>query len=321
LGNIRVTIDDDTSVVGYNDYYPFGKQMPERCMNYSYTQDIYKFSGKELDEEYGLDIIMEFTPLNSGGARYYDPAIGRFLTVDPHADSYPSLTPYHYVGNRPISFIDLFGLDTFRVDINSRNIDRTVVENSVNHTYIIYNAEGIIATHTLAINDAGLVQFPESGNGFGRYPDQPDKGGDHYLKPEVAAALFGLTEEMRRIEQQNILSPLSNFRVDFGDMSNAQGGAPPGGHKTHGGPKGGSGDCIDFRYLNHNNQSEWGFATGAQFSWMRNFNFLNYASFWNFKSLVSNKPNVWVRGGIEFLPENAKKIKDHNDHGHLQYIR
>lgn len=39
-------------------------------------------------------------------ARYYEPAIGRFTTVDPLAEKYYSISPYVYVGNNPIKFID-----------------------------------------------------------------------------------------------------------------------------------------------------------------------------------------------------------------------
>ena len=100
LGNIRVTIDDENNVVGYDDYYPFGLQMPERCMNNANSSDIYKFTGKERDDETGWDYF---------GARYYDAEIGRFLTIDRFADKYPSLTPYHYAANNPLKFIDING--------------------------------------------------------------------------------------------------------------------------------------------------------------------------------------------------------------------
>ena len=39
-----------------------------------------------------------------------DPAIGRFLEIDPLAALAPGLTPYHYVRNNPINRVDLFGL-------------------------------------------------------------------------------------------------------------------------------------------------------------------------------------------------------------------
>jgi len=95
LGNIRVTIDEEGEVVSYDDYYPFGLQMPGRSMNNALSNNFYKFSGKELDEENGLDWYYF-------GARYYDPAIARWLQVDPLACKYPSWSPYNYSLNDPI---------------------------------------------------------------------------------------------------------------------------------------------------------------------------------------------------------------------------
>ncbi|MGD9489408.1 MAG: RHS repeat-associated core domain-containing protein [Calditrichaceae bacterium] len=95
LGNIRVTVNEFGQAEAYNDYYPFGLQMPGRSVNNAMTDDIYKFGGKELDEESGLNWYYF-------GARYYDPAIGRWLSVDPLASSYPSWSPYNYSLNDPI---------------------------------------------------------------------------------------------------------------------------------------------------------------------------------------------------------------------------
>lgn len=41
----------------------------------------------------------------------YDPRIGKFLSVDPIAKSYPWYTPYQFAGNSPIQYIDLDGLE------------------------------------------------------------------------------------------------------------------------------------------------------------------------------------------------------------------
>ena len=40
------------------------------------------------------------------GARFYDAAVGRWLSVNPLADKFPSLTPYNYVLNNPIIIYD-----------------------------------------------------------------------------------------------------------------------------------------------------------------------------------------------------------------------
>jgi len=59
--------------------------------------------------------------------------------------------------NNPIKYTDPLGLDTFNVNISNHTIDRTPVENSKNHTYILENEEGTLTTATLDINDNGPV--------------------------------------------------------------------------------------------------------------------------------------------------------------------
>lgn len=96
LGNIRVTVDDNGNVMGYNDYYPFGLQMPRRIYNGGLANNLYKYSSKELDEESNLDWY-------SFGARFYDPEIARWHVTDPAGQSF---SPYSYVGNSPLINVD-----------------------------------------------------------------------------------------------------------------------------------------------------------------------------------------------------------------------
>ena len=55
------------------------------------------FTGKEQDPE---------TSLYYFGARYYDSWRGQWLSVDPLANKYPGWSPYNYVRDNPIGFVD-----------------------------------------------------------------------------------------------------------------------------------------------------------------------------------------------------------------------
>ncbi len=77
--------------------YPFGLTMPGRSKGEALTRE--QFTGQLRDNEPGFN-------LDYFKARYYDPAMGRFLSVDPLADKMPSWTPYHYTFNNPLVFTD-----------------------------------------------------------------------------------------------------------------------------------------------------------------------------------------------------------------------
>jgi len=76
--------------------------MIKGCSNTSYELN-YKFNAKELDAESGMYYY---------GARYYDPRISVWMSVDPMAFKQMDYTPYAYCYNNPIKFVDPFGLDT-----------------------------------------------------------------------------------------------------------------------------------------------------------------------------------------------------------------
>ena len=72
------------SIIQSNHYYPFGMSFTEGSAT---SQQPYKYNGKELDTERGLNLY-------DYSARLMDPTLGRFNTVDPMAEKYYSISPY-----------------------------------------------------------------------------------------------------------------------------------------------------------------------------------------------------------------------------------
>lgn|GEM_PF-3477324 len=77
--------------------------------NYTSFSSRFRFNGKEWDEETGNFYY---------GARYYDPKISVWLSVDPLAHEYPSLNSFTFVANNPINLFDPNGMWIAKVDDN-----------------------------------------------------------------------------------------------------------------------------------------------------------------------------------------------------------
>ncbi len=115
LGNVRLSYTDtDASgdisqdeIIQENHYMPFGLKMRgfNNVVNSNGNSVAEKrmFGGKEYNEELGLNWY-DIT------ARNYDPALGRWMNVDPLAETMPSHSPYNYAFNNPIIYIDPTGM-------------------------------------------------------------------------------------------------------------------------------------------------------------------------------------------------------------------
>ena len=75
-------------------------------------------SGKEKDSETGYHYF---------GARYYNSDLSLWLSVDPMADKYPSLSPYNYCAWNPLKIVDPDGRDgEIVVDTDKKTINVNV---------------------------------------------------------------------------------------------------------------------------------------------------------------------------------------------------
>ncbi len=106
LGNVRAVIHKGTNglaeVIQERHYYPFGMEMSTLSVNNSTNK--YLYNGKEHETDFDLDWY-------DYGARFYDPELGRFHSVDPFAEKYNILSPYNYCTNNPIKYVDPDGRD------------------------------------------------------------------------------------------------------------------------------------------------------------------------------------------------------------------
>ncbi|MDI9359106.1 MAG: RHS repeat-associated core domain-containing protein, partial [Phycisphaerales bacterium] len=128
LGNVRLSYGLDPNntngelkIYEESHYYPFGLKHNNYNSDYkmmvkngettrigtppaevpSYYK--YKYNGKELQDELGLNMY-------DYGARNYDPAIGRWMNIDPLAEQGRRWSPYNYAMNNPVFFLDPDGM-------------------------------------------------------------------------------------------------------------------------------------------------------------------------------------------------------------------
>jgi RHS repeat-associated protein len=112
LGNVLTVISDrrtytisgttkiyDAVVLSAQDYYPFGMGIDARSFS-STTSYRYSFNGKESDKEIGTQDY---------GNRGYDPLRGQWWSIDKFKSKYPSISPYSFAANNPISIVDVKG--------------------------------------------------------------------------------------------------------------------------------------------------------------------------------------------------------------------
>ena len=98
LGSSSYITNLDGEVVQHIEYVPFGEVFVEERNNIWNTP--YLFNAKEFDEETGLYYY---------GARYYEPRLSLWMSIDPLSLDYPNMTTYAYCSNNPIMATDVDG--------------------------------------------------------------------------------------------------------------------------------------------------------------------------------------------------------------------
>lgn len=98
LGSTAYITNPLGEVSQHLEYIAFGETLVDE--HQGSLQTPYLFNAKERDNE---------TSYYYYGARYYDPRASQWLSVDPLASKYPSISPYAFASNNPIYYIDSDG--------------------------------------------------------------------------------------------------------------------------------------------------------------------------------------------------------------------
>ncbi|MCD8177595.1 MAG: RHS repeat-associated core domain-containing protein [Tannerellaceae bacterium] len=144
-GNNRIVADQNGTVVQKNHYYPFGVTFAESTAD---DKQPYKYNGKELNNSHGLNLY-------DYHARQYEPAIGRFSSMDPLAEKYYSISPYAYVRNNPVNRIDPDGMDEW--EINKKTGQISWIKESDTHQLFALDNSGVRTGSSITIKNRDIL--------------------------------------------------------------------------------------------------------------------------------------------------------------------
>ena len=216
LGNTRAVVNQSGTVKQEYQYYPFGKRWDDV---YEYYKQPYQYNGKEMDEMHGLRWL-------DYGARMYEPALGRFMTMDPMAEKYYSISPYAYCANNPVNAIDMNGDSIAILSISSQHI-ALLIQNDEQNSWQYYSINGnnvYICGFFIGgrkYNDIGVGnfnspnEFLESDYNQKKETDDPSTANYNYNKayiiPTTKEQDSAIRNEFRRVdsEEEYSLNPFA----------------------------------------------------------------------------------------------------------------
>jgi RHS repeat-associated protein len=123
LGSASLELDDQGQIISYEEYTPYGSTAYQAVRSQTETPKRYRYTGKERDEETGL---------NYHGARYCTPWLGRWISCDP-AGLVDGMNLYRFVNNNPIIRIDTTGRNG--CDPKTQSCAPTLLDEVLNEEY------------------------------------------------------------------------------------------------------------------------------------------------------------------------------------------
>ncbi len=209
LGNVRAsfTCASGAPVMQQEDYYyPFGLSFR---MQDAASANRYLYNGKEKEDFHNLG-------WNDYSARFYDPQLGRWYSVDPLASKYPGWSPYNYCAGNPLVYIDPTGKNWFYYQAEGEDNPswhwkegrKTTYKNKAGETETIYsNYVYLVIYRIFEKNEHGaaLGTLTLYGNGFNDVIVQSNgvfSGGNDYESITEGNRFMNLSRRERGLEAE-----------------------------------------------------------------------------------------------------------------------
>ena len=164
-------------------------------------------------------MLMELseTELYYYGARYYNPSVSTWLSVDPWADKYPHVTPYNFVEGNPVMLIDPTGNGPENPDLdvatnpNSSNDILSIVSPKHRDRVIIDNKTGSVSLNLVGLSEKEIT----NDKGLAQIRDMVDSGKKFYYESgEISYTGKGLKE--MALDENGVMNASNNGRDSNG---------------------------------------------------------------------------------------------------------
>ena len=293
LGSSSYITNLDGEVSQHIEYVPFGEVFIEERNNTWNTP--YLFNSKEFDEETGMYYY---------GARYYEPRLSLWMSVDPLECKHPEISTYCQANNNPIKYIDPDGLDNFIINEVSGEIIRQKTDGKT-HSFYLSDGKSNVLVGAFEYNKkdliglSGRISFTNTKGESAAFAVKSGSENKSFISSNALAALIGAVGTVA----------FSDITINQFSYSDGRSPAPSVSHKN--------GKNGDLRYLRTDKSGSQTDVGSNNFDEQREQALTNALYKFGWKDMISEKYNN------KLLPhtsstKNRGIRSNHSNHLHLQ---